>query len=285
MKGSPLAPLRPIIDHVVINVASRLDEAAAQYASLGFALTERGHHSLGSSNHLAIFGQDYLELLGVEPGREATRVDFLQHPPGLAGLVFKPPADPGFAAALSARGVQVEDPREFHRPVQTSDGVGDARFRTATLSDPRVQNGRVFFCHHFTPELVWRDEWRQHPNGATGVAEFVIAATDPGKTATLYRELFGKDAVTPTTGGFAIPADSASVLILTPAEVAKRYGNAAPVQPDGTDRMVALGLHVRDLGATARLLQDRNIAGVGVEDSRVLVPASSAAGLALAFVA
>ncbi|MBP0495532.1 VOC family protein [Roseomonas indoligenes] len=275
--------LRPVIDHVVINVASGLDEAAAEYGRLGFSLTERGHHSLGSSNHLAIFGQDYLELLGVEPGREASRVDFLQHPTGLAGLVFKPPADPGFAASLRARGIQVEDPREFHRPVRTSEGVGEARFRTATLSDPRVQNGRVFFCHHFTPELVWRDEWRGHANGATGLAEFVIAAADPARAAGLYRELFGDDAVAATEGGYAVPADTASVLILSPEAVRQRFGDAAPVQADGTDRMVALGIRVRDLGATARLLSENAIAGLSAREDRVLVPAASAAGLALAF--
>lgn len=276
--------LRPVIDHVVINVARSLDEAAAGYTRLGFALTERGHHSLGSSNHLAILGQDYLELLGVEPGREAARVDFLQHPPGLAGLVFKPPADPGFAAALRARGLQVEEPREFHRPVRTSDGLAEARFRTTTLSDPRVANGRVFFCHHFSPELVWRDEWRGHPNGATGIAEFVIAAADPGRTAALYRDLFGEEAVKPTTGGFAIPADAASILILTPAEVAARYRGAAPVQADATDRMVALSLHARDPAETGRFLQDAGVKGLLVEDGRALVPAAEAAGLALAFV-
>ncbi|TPG41886.1 VOC family protein [Roseomonas nepalensis] len=276
--------LRPVIDHVVINVARNLDKAAEQYAKLGFALTERGHHSLGSSNHLAILEEDYLELLGVEPGREAARVDFLQNPTGLAGLVFKPPADASFATSLRARGLQVEEPREFHRPVRTTDGVAEARFRTTTLSDPRTANGRVFFCQHFTPELVWRDEWRQHPNGATGIAEFVIAAADPEQTATLYRDLFGEEAVKPTKGGFAIPADMASVLILTPAEIAERYRGTALVQTDATDRMVALSIHVRDPAETGRLLQHSRVERLLVEDGRVLVPASGAAGLALAFI-
>ena len=49
--------VRPVLDHVVINVMGKLDEAAAQYGRLGFQLTERGHHTLGSSNNLAIFGK------------------------------------------------------------------------------------------------------------------------------------------------------------------------------------------------------------------------------------
>ena len=54
----------PILDHVVIDVRDRMDVAAAAYRALGFQLTPRGHHTLGSMNHLAMFANDYLELLG-----------------------------------------------------------------------------------------------------------------------------------------------------------------------------------------------------------------------------
>ena len=81
-----MSDLSATIDHVVITVGDRLDAALAQYTRLGFDMTERGHHTLGSSNHLAIFGRDYLELLGYEPGRtplEASqRADLHTAPPG-----------------------------------------------------------------------------------------------------------------------------------------------------------------------------------------------------------
>ena len=79
----------PVLDHAVVNVLGELDRAAEQYRRLGFQLSERGHHTLGSSNHLAIFGENYLELLGFEPGRKSDRADLWKHPPGLTGLVFK----------------------------------------------------------------------------------------------------------------------------------------------------------------------------------------------------
>lgn len=63
------AHLKPILDHVVINVAADLDPATELYGRLGFTLTERGHHMLGSSNNLANFRTNYLELLGFLPGR------------------------------------------------------------------------------------------------------------------------------------------------------------------------------------------------------------------------
>ncbi len=55
-----MSAIAPIVDHVVINVVGGLDDAAAIYTGLGFQLTPRGHHSLGTSNHLAIFHESYL---------------------------------------------------------------------------------------------------------------------------------------------------------------------------------------------------------------------------------
>ena len=45
----------PNLDHVVIDVRDRMDEAARVFARLGFQLTPRGYHTLGSTNHLAMF--------------------------------------------------------------------------------------------------------------------------------------------------------------------------------------------------------------------------------------
>ena len=75
-----MTSLIPVVDHVVINVADQLDEASALFRRLGFQLSERGHHSLGSSNHLAIFGENYLELLGYEPQRGNRREDLWLSP-------------------------------------------------------------------------------------------------------------------------------------------------------------------------------------------------------------
>jgi hypothetical protein len=273
-----VTPLKPVIDHVVINVMAKLNEAAETYRRLGFQLTERGHHTLGTSNNLAIFGTDYLELLGYEEGNAAKRPDVWQYPPGLSGLVFKPPAEADFSAQLNAAGVPAEAPREFSRPVNLPGGAQDARFRTVNLIDA-LPNGRVFFCHHYTPELVWRDEWRQHANGATDIVEFTIATADPARAAGLFMRLFGAAAVHSVEGGLVLPTPKAQILLLTPGAVAARYGDAALVQADGSDRMVALGLRTASLDKARTVL-----AGVGVAAAgQIVVPARAACGLALIF--
>jgi catechol 2,3-dioxygenase-like lactoylglutathione lyase family enzyme len=45
------------IDHVVI-LARDLEHARQTYARLGFTLTPRGYHTLGSQNHCIMFERD-----------------------------------------------------------------------------------------------------------------------------------------------------------------------------------------------------------------------------------
>lgn len=275
-----MSDLSPTIDHVVITVGDQLDAALAQYTRLGFDMTERGHHTLGSSNHLAIFGQDYLELLGYELGRAPRRADLHDSPPGLSGLVFKPDA-PDFAERLREKGAPIGEAREFSRPVRLGEESRDARFRTASVTDPAVQSGRVFFCYHYTPELVWREEWRRHPNGVTGVAKFVIASGEPERMGDLFRRLFGADSVRETEGGLRLPAGSGTVLVLRPDAVAERFGEV-PALEDGRDRMVALSLHCAAPEQVAVLLAGNGVTAVR-HGARLVVPPAEAAGLALAF--
>ena len=101
-----LVPPMPTLDHVVINVRDRIDEGADAYRRLGFTLTPRGYHSLGSMNHLAIFGTDYLELIAAPPG-DTRRPEILGSPAGLNGLVFGTEDSAGVHAALEAAGVPV----------------------------------------------------------------------------------------------------------------------------------------------------------------------------------
>jgi len=272
------------IDHVVITVHAALDAAAATYRRLGFHLTERGHHTLGSSNHLAIFGTDYLELLGYEPARTAVAPPGLaSRPAGLAGIAMKPPADIAVDAALAAVGVAAEPSAEFSRPVELAVGTRDAAFRVTQVAPSETPFGQMFFCHHFTPELVWRPEWQSHPNRVTGLAEAVIVAADPAMATVALRRMFGDAAARPIPGGLAIAAgETASLLCLTPAAAAARFGGALPTLPAGPS-FAALAFHTSDLEATRAALALGGIATLAGANGALLVPATEACGVALMF--
>src|SRR5262249_57989740 len=99
--------------HVVINARDDMDRAADVYRRLGFTLTERGYHSLGSTNHLAMFGTDYLELIAVPKGATSGRLELLDFPFGLNGLVFGSEDSAVTYAALAKVCVPVDPQVEF----------------------------------------------------------------------------------------------------------------------------------------------------------------------------
>ena len=285
----------PLIDHVIVNARDGLDDLAAVWTRLGFHLTPRGHHTLGSSNNLAILGTDYIELLGVMPERLRAgggRTDVMDWPAGLNGLVYKTLDSDGVHAALEGAGAPVLLPQAFSRPVDMGCGrTGEASFRTVRLPAESVPAGRMFFCHHLTPELVWHDPWRRHPNGAMGLAGMVIAAEDPGVLGALFAKLFGADAVRAGAvragrDSIALPAGLASVEVVTPRTLAARYADLAPSMDGRTQAMAALVVRTASLARAGAALRAGGIAardGDGHGGAGLVVGAADTGGLTLVF--
>jgi hypothetical protein len=261
----------PVLDHVVIDVRDRIDDAMRCFSALGFQLTPRGHHTLGSANHLAMFATDYLELLGFgEDG--ATRTEIARFPAGLNGLVFKT-TDADLVHRHSAEaGLPVLPVQSFSRPVALDGATRDARFRTTRLDADKIAMGRVYFCEHLTPDLVWRAEWQAHPNGARAIARVVVATADPQRTAVLFRDLFGGHAVTERDGRQVMTAGTAAVELALPKALADEFGEAAAEPAGRAEYMAALGIKVRSLPEAAQQL--RQVSGVRAEPRRLVVPAA-----------
>lgn len=273
----------PTLDHVVVNVRDQIDAGAEAYRRLGFTLTPRGYHTLGSMNHLAMFGTDYLELIAA-PAGSTNRPDVLGAPFGLNGLVFGTEDSAGVHAALVAAGVPAGPPLEFSRPVTLDDGTsGDATFRTVTLAPGLIPAGRVYFCHHFTRDLVWRDAWRQHANGVVAVARAVIASRDPQVSGGVFARMFGADAVRAVPGGCSLVVGMSRFDILTHEALAAEFGEAAPRGDGRAEFMAALTFRTRSLDAVVAALEAGSVAGFWREEGRVVVPASQAFGCGLEF--
>ncbi len=274
----------PTLDHVVINVRDQIDAGAEAFRRLGFTLTPRGYHTLGSVNHLAMFGTDYLELIAAPIGNKS-RPDILGAPLGLNGLVFGTEDSAAVHAALTDAGVPCGAPLSFSRPVTLDDGSSsDAAFRTVTLTAGTVPAGRIYFCHHFTRHLVWRDEWRHHANGTIAVARAVIAARDPSQSAGVFARMFGPDSVREIQGGFSLAVGLSRFDLLRPEALRNQFGEAAPAAEGRAEFMAALSLRTRSLDQAAAALSAGQIEGAWREDNRIVVPASAAFGCAIEFV-
>ena len=275
----------PPIDHIVIDVCDRFDEAEQRYRALGFQPTKRATHSLGSVNQLFVFGSDYLEFLS--PGTGA-RPDLAGFPVGLNGLVFALHGADAVHAELHARGIPVQPVQRFSRNADLPDGTqGEARFNVIRLVPRSVFDGRVYFCEHVTPDMIWRSEWQGHPNGALGFARVAIAARDPDRIAEMFDRMFGAGAVARATTQdrpHALRAGSVAVEIWPHDALARTLSDAMPDPTGRGDHMALVGIRVRSLDETRDVLRANGIKNFTVEPGRILVSSAAAMNTALEFV-
>lgn len=272
----------PTLDHVVINVRDQLDAAEDLYRRLGFHLTPRGHHTLGSMNHLAMFGTDYLELIAVPPGK-TDRNDILAYPMGVNGVVFGTEDSDTLHGQLTAAGVPILPPNRFSRPVALPGGTRDAAFRTTRLDPAAVPAGRLYFCQHETRDLVWRDEWRRHPNGVTGVVSATIIAPARSVMRDLFTRMFGAASQQTIPGGTRLVTGLSSIDVITQDEAANRYGAALPDAGGRAEYMACLTLRCTALDQAEAALSAGDIPATRT-DSRLLVSAADTMGATLEFI-
>jgi len=145
-----------------------LDAAAASFTALGFTLTPRGHHSIGSQNHCIMLGTTYIELL-VAPVAHPWLDYYRAFGEGLAAIALSTDDADATYAELKHQGAR--PPMDLSRPVE--DGV--AKFRLVQIDG----SPQVFFVQHLTRELVWRPQWQQHANGARELIDVALSAKKP----------------------------------------------------------------------------------------------------------
>jgi hypothetical protein len=237
------------LDHTVINTRGDMDPAVEIFQALGFTLTPRGYHSHGSINHLMMFGSDFLELIGIPEGRPNQRPDLAAAPVGINGLVFKTDDADAVYAHLEAEGMAGVPVRAFTRPVILDDEEHIASFRTTTVNPDVFKGGRVYFCEHGTPELVWRSEWQNQPNRVVSMPEFVVASTHPAKEAADFARLLNG-----SVEGNAVPYADGKITVLSVADYQARYGDLASDMNGRSSIFGAIVCACDDMGPIGEIL-------------------------------
>ncbi len=177
------------VDHVIFYAGQALDDLADFFVRVGFQLTPLGRHNSGSVNRLAMLKGQYIELMGFEPGTPTSvRPEIQSMAPGLNGIVATDPAGRvrRRLADHSLPGVHLE------RPVDAPGVQGVASFTITRVPDG-APDVRTFMCRHHTPDLVWRDEWQLHANGALSLAGVWLATRHPRQLHESLQILFDVD--------------------------------------------------------------------------------------------
>jgi len=280
------------IDHLIICVRD-LARAELSLRTLGFTLTPTGVHPFGTSNRLAMFANNFLELLAVTnaaavppaaPGRfsfAAHNQHFLATAEGMSMLALHSADAHADAARFTADGIGAYAPFDFGRDAMLPGG-GTARveFSLAFATDPAMPGIAFFTCQQrHPPELFWKPDYQRHPNGALRVLEVVMSAPEP----TAHRgflERMTESAAELAPGRLTVGETGDRITVLSPGEIARRLPGLAA---DSSPRFCAARLAVTDLDATRRELQ-RNGVDFQITDGVLLSSPAASHGLALEFV-
>lgn len=280
------------LDHLVICVRD-LAQAALDWQTLGFNLTPTGVHPFGTSNRLAMFGNNFLELLAVTdnaavppaaPGRfsfGAHNRDFLATAEGMSMLALHSNDAHADAARFRANRTGAYAPFDFGRDKVLPGGdTARLEFSLAFATDPAMPGIAFFTCQQrHPPELFWRPEYQRHPNGALRVIEVVMSAPEPAEHRR-FLEHFTESTAELAPGRLMVGESGNQITVLGPSEMARRLPGLAV---DASPRFCAARLAVADLDATRRILKN-NGATFEVNGAVLLVPPAASHGLALEFI-
>ncbi len=282
-------PLQNLVglDHIVV-VVRDLTAAEATWTKLGFTVSPRGTHSahMGTGNHTMMFGNDYMELLGVltPTERNAPTRALLEKREGIERAAFTTVDATAGVAELQARGIAATGPIEFSRPVELPDGTKtEAKFHTYLWPLAEKPGGmRIFACQHFTRDAVWLPHLQSHANTVHRIVRLELLATDPEAAARHMSRLIDQPAHQIGDGAWRVESGGQrGVFEFIDRTTLKARHPGVPLASLQEDGAVSLVLQVADLAAAQRAVSGCGaIAGTG----RVTVPPTAANGVILQFV-
>jgi hypothetical protein len=206
--------------------------AAAALVRVGFSPTPAsvqvnpdpagGERPTGTGNVTAMFHRGYVEALfktaDTPLGRELE--DAIARYPGVHLAAFSVSDAAAAHRRLEASGFHVQPLVEMQRPVATEVGPDIAAFTIARVAPGEMAEGRIQILTHRTEKSVWQPRWLEHPNGAIGLIDLVIAAADVEETADRF-SLFLNRQATENKFGPAVTLDRGRVQIIAPATLDK----------------------------------------------------------------
>ncbi|WP_281024021.1 VOC family protein [Microvirga flavescens] len=207
--------------------------------------------------------------------------DYLLAREGLAMLVLQSPDSKADAANFSRKGIGAFEPFHFERIGKKPDGTETkVAFTLAFAALEGAPRAGFFVCQHHYPENFWNPAFQVHENGATGLSAVALAAPQPERHVAFLSAFTDVAPAEPDVHDFTYPLARGHVDLLTPDVAGEIYG---PVEIDSNEPgFVAFGARLADLPAQAKRLDAAKIPYQFI-GTRLVIPASAAFGVAIAF--
>ncbi|WP_230533697.1 VOC family protein [Microvirga roseola] len=280
------------IDHLVVAVRD-LDQAANFYRRLGFQVGARNRHPWGTENRLIQLPNAFIELIGIGEGAQiapheqgrfsfgAFVRDYLDHREGLAMLVLDSQDAEADAVLFAEKEIGSFEPFHFERQGKKPDGSETrVAFTLAFARLEKAPRAGFFVCQQDYPENFWNPAFQRHDNRATAFAAVALAAPDPERLGGFLTAFTGAEPRSSEAHDLSFSLTGSHLDVITPDDAAEIYGSveAEMDQPS----FVAFAVRVEDLGHQAKLMDGEGVPYQHI-GTRLVVPASAAFGVAIAF--
>lgn len=139
----------------------------------------------------------------------------------------------------------------LQRPIDTPAGSDTARFTVVRVAPGAMAEGRIQYCRHHTPELLWQPRWVEHRNTVTALSGVVLCVADVREAADRYARYTGL-AVEHTGGGWRIATAHGALHCISADAVRRRWR----IEPPALPWIAATVLAARDLDVLATYVQN-----------------------------
>lgn len=258
------------VDHIAHFVPDN-DAAAAAMTQLGFSLTPFSAQShrpdpaaplvpAGTGNRCIMLRAGYLEFLTPThdtPNAQQLRSAIARYT-GVHLIAFGTQAPETDHARLLREGFAPLPPLALQRQASTETGTATARFTVVRVPPQAMAEGRIQYCQHHTPDVVWQPRWLTHANHAVGLAGVLLCVADPAEAAQRYARFTGLPA---RQSGAVWRLDTARghVWFMNATTCVSAWGMTPPTLPwiagyvIDSDDMNATAQHVRGQRTNERL--------------------------------
>ena len=138
-----------------------------------------------------------------------------------------------------------------------------------------MPEGRIQFCQHHTPELVWQPHWLKHANRATALTAVILCMEDPAEAAARYARYTGLKAIG-EADRWHMDTARGRLLFNSPAVIRRVFN----VEPAALPWIVGYALASNNMEATRKHIAATDFAHGALDAERFyVVPPASVGGI------
>ncbi|VVE39374.1 VOC family protein [Pandoraea horticolens] len=287
------------VDHPLVTVHDH-PRRLTHYERMGFSPSPVSYHPWGTLTSLMMFGDNFIELIGVDDARKfGTHAigdfcfgrylgSFLAREEGVSLIALHSKDVRADHARLVQAGLETQGIIDFRRTMGKPNGSsGQAVVSLGLFIDDSLGDVSNVICQQHRPELIRAPEWQRHANGVSNIIGVTYVAPDTLSLRALaarWQQIYGERHVDLYEGGAVADTGCGHLRVLSPQRAEVRYAAVGlPMAQATRTHAVAITLLAPDLAHVEALWREHGVP-YGYNEHGLVVEPEFAGNVVLEFV-